>query len=87
MNKNIEELKKKKKLISEIKKEIKDWGRTSQSKKTPKRSGEGFEEGWRLGINSVCNSIENIIYTGYRIKSEPGPYTIRLPFNKGNDPG
>ena len=51
----------KQKWIGEIEKELQDWGRVSESKETPKLEGEEFEDGWRLGINRVCNSIRDIL--------------------------
>ena len=44
-------------IIEEVKEEIKDWLKIAESDKTPKLSGEGFEKGWKLAINRVCNSI------------------------------
>ena len=48
-------------LIDKIKEDIKDWRKVSKLNETPKLPGEGFENGWRLGINRVCNTIERII--------------------------
>ena len=48
-------------LMEKIEGEIKDWRRVSGLKETPKLEGEQFENGWRLGINRVCNSIEKIL--------------------------
>jgi len=48
-------------LIDKIKEDIKDWRKVSESGETPKLPGEGFEKGWKLGINRVCNTIERII--------------------------
>lgn len=48
-------------VVDKIKADIKDWRKVSTSDITPKRDGEEFEDGWRLGINRVCNSIEKVI--------------------------
>ena len=50
-----------KKLIDKIKEDIKNWRIIARSGVTPKLPGEGFEKGWGLAINRVCNSIEEII--------------------------
>jgi len=49
-------------IIEMIGKDIKEWLEIGKLDKTPKLPGEGFEDGWRLAINRICNGIAEIIY-------------------------